>query len=81
MLRMTENVVFVGSNTQGSIMFGNVMPMTLPNTGLPVRFGASIHFWEGTGNTEGVGFLPDLWVNPVDAEDAVVRLCRYYGLI
>ena len=80
-LRMTENVVFVGSNTQGSMMFGNVMPMTLPNTGLPVRFGASIHFWEGTGNTEGVGFLPDLWVNPVDAEDAVVRLCRYYGLI
>jgi len=31
-------------------------------------------------NRDGVGYLPDLWVNPVEAPVAVARLCGYYGL-
>ena len=31
-------------------------------------------------NRDGVGYLPDLWVNPPDALDAVARMCEYYGL-
>lgn len=42
--------------------------------------GSKISFYDYTGLSEGVGVQPDLWVNPADALDAVVRLCGYYNL-
>lgn len=79
-LRTLENVVFVGSNTYGCQIFGNVFPIWLPHSGARIQMGASFFFHNRAENTEGVGLLPDLWVNPADAMDAVERLCDYYSL-
>lgn len=79
-LRTLENVIQVGGNTAGSIRFGNVCSARLPATGLRVQFGTNISASETLENREGVGYLPDLWVNPADALDAVERLVKYYGL-
>ncbi len=80
-MRMVGNTIFVGSNTSGAYLVANNNSCYLPHSGIRVYFGTGLLLGPGGENIEGVGFLPDLWVNPVDAEDAVVRLCRYYGLI
>lgn len=64
-LRQLENVVFVGENTGGIGQFGEVTYFALPNSGLPVQFGTKLFFPPDLSLTEGVGFLPDLWV-PTD---------------
>lgn len=69
-----------GSNTYGGDMFGNVCSFYLPYSGLKITCGITIGFMETTQNTEGIGILPDLWVNPADAMDAVLRLIDHYGL-
>lgn len=80
MLRTMDNVITVGGDTGGATNFGNIMELHLPNSGIKLRFGTSFSFFEGADNIEGVGILPDLWVNPADAQDAVLRLIGYYGL-
>ena len=78
-LRYRANTLFVGSNTAGCYL-NNVQDFQLPNSGLPIRAGNSLLLDGVLGNVDGKGFLPDLWVAPDDALDAVSRLCAYYGL-
>lgn len=79
-MQWVDNAVFIGSNTMGCAMFGNVVSCKLPDSRLRIQFGTSMN-WCGTReNIEGVGFMPDLWVPPQDGLDAALRLCRYYGL-
>ncbi|MBK8901677.1 MAG: hypothetical protein IPM53_10875 [Anaerolineaceae bacterium] len=61
-LRQLENVVFVGENSGGVGQFGEVAHFVLPNTGLPVFFGTKLFFPPDLSFTEGIGFLPDVWV-------------------
>lgn len=79
-LSSLENSVRVGSNTMGCCMTGNLMEVYLPKTGVQLRFGSSLDLYGGTKNLDGIGLLPDLWVPPQEAEDAVLRLISYYGL-
>ena len=79
-LSSLENAVRVGSNTMGCCMTGNLMDLYLPKSGVRVRFGSSLDLYDGTGNTDGRGLLPDLWVPPQEAEAAVLRLISHYGL-
>lgn len=79
-LRTVNQVVTVGSNTAGCTISGNRITYYLPHSGIKTAFGLSFGFRETADNIEGVGILPDLWVNPVDAQDAVLRLIDYYGL-
>lgn len=79
-LRTVNQVVTVGSNTAGATIFGNRMTYYLPHSGVEMGFGPSFGFRETANNIEGIGILPDLWVNPADAQDAVLRLIDYYGL-
>ena len=81
LLRTVENVVVVGSNTSGTGICGNVCySFCLPHSGVSVGFGTKLNFSETLENHDGTGFFPDLWVNPDDALDAVLRLCARYGL-
>lgn len=79
-LNTADNVICVGTNTAGVLQFGNVCEFFLPHSGLFLRMGSKISFYDYVGLSEGVGVQPDLWVNPTDALDAVVRLCGYYNL-
>lgn len=79
-LRTLDNVVFVGSNTSGGALAGGIRYFQLPNSGVYFSFGTMLSLAEDGSNVDGVGYLPDLWVNPADAQDAVLRLIRHYGL-
>ncbi len=79
-LRGMDNTLFIGSNTGGCNFLGNTCDFHLPNSGLSITFGFTITFWETMQNREGIWILPDLWVNPADAMDAVLRMVEYYDL-
>lgn len=80
MLTLGKQVVLVGTNTNGCLNFGNAYELYLPNTGIELRFGANCSFYQSLEHTDGIGYSPDLWVEPSDSLDAVIRLCNYYGL-
>jgi len=75
-LRNLKNVVFVGTNTKGCDLFGNCVLYKLPNTGLMLYFGTSLHLTEGL--EEGTGFLPDIWVGSNDSLERVLKLIANY---
>lgn len=79
-LHSVENVLVVGAPSSGCALVPNNWNFYLPNTGIEVYFGTGLGFCEAMENRDGVGFLPDLWVNPTEAPAAVARLCAYYGL-
>lgn len=80
MLTMGKRVVLVGTNTMGCMNFGNINSLYLPNSGIKLCFGTECCFYQSLDKTDGIGCFPDLWVEPDDSLDAVVRLCNYYGL-
>jgi len=79
-LRQMENVVIVGVNTMGVLVTGMVADVVLPYSGLGVRFGVSLNVRPDLSQFEGVGFAPDLWVNPADSMDRVFRFIERYRL-
>ncbi len=81
LLSLGNHVILVGCNTMGCSTFANNASYYLPNSGIELYFGKSLCFYDTLENKEGVGIFPDLWVNPADSLDAVVRMCKYYGLI
>ena len=70
----------VGGLTCGAYLAGNNIDLYLPHSGLHCRIGTSLIANETNENRDGVGYLPDLWVEPSTALDAVKRLIDYYGL-
>jgi len=80
-IRTIENVVLVGGSTGGTAGPSGAtnQHMVLPNTGLFVNFGATLSISPGY-TEEGYCFEPDIWVNPVDAADAIYRLCEFYDI-
>ena len=70
----------VGGLTCGAYLAGNNIDLYLPRSGLHCRIGTSLIANETNENRDGVGYLPDLWVEPSTALDAVKRLIDYYGL-
>ncbi len=80
-LRSMDNVLILGSNTSGCSLVPDNHTYYLPHTGLSLFFGTGLSFDERLENRDGTGFLPDLWVDPQYAEEAVLRLCKYYDLM
>ena len=79
-LHSVENTLVVGIPSGGCALVPNNMHFYLPNTGVELYFGTGLCLIETDENRDGVGYLPDLWVNPVEAPVAVAWLCGYYGL-
>lgn len=64
-LHQLDNVVFVGENSGGVGQFGELARFVLPNTALPIYFGTKLFFPADLSLSEGIGYLPDVWV-PAD---------------
>jgi C-terminal processing protease CtpA/Prc len=81
-LRQLENVLFVGLNTRGVSVAGNVplQPPRLPHSGLTVSFGVSLSVRNDLSQFEGVGFKPDLWVPPGQSLERVLKFIERYGI-
>ena len=78
--RMAADTLFVGGPTAGMALVPNNRVFYLPHSGLSCYFGTGLYFWETDENRDGIGFLPDLWVDPTEAMEATQRLIAYYGL-
>lgn len=73
-LRQLENVVFVGINTYGMMLSGNVGVCMLPKSELVLICGTKISLGEDLSNRDGLGHMPDFWVDP---EQALERAVKY----
>lgn len=80
-LKSMENVIVVGSNSYGASFTSNTTTTKyLPNSGIAISYGNDFTLYGDKGYDELDGFLPDLWVEPKDALDAVLNLYKYYDL-
>ncbi len=66
-LRQLENVVFVGENSGGATVYGDVTVYYLPNSGLRVQLDYKLFPPLDLSDIEGKGFMPDLWVPSSEA--------------
>ncbi len=82
MYRLMSNTLIVGSNTEGCLIGGDVCHFFLPNSGIYAAIGTGFHL-SGTAETpslEGIGYMPDVFVNSKEALDLSLAMIEYYGL-
>ena len=79
-LHSVENTLVVGAPSGGCALVPNNMHLYLLHTGEELYYGTGACFHDTMENRDGIGYLPDLWVPPVEAPVAVARMCEYYGL-
>jgi hypothetical protein len=75
-LRQVEHVVFVGENTAGAGIFGEVTAHQLPNSALPVLLGCKLFIPVDLEFTEEKGLFPDVWVPAEYALDYTVAALK-----
>lgn len=78
--RTAADTLTVGAPTMGCSLTPNNLPLYLPRSSLGCYFGTGLSLSESGENLDGTGFLPDLWVEPATALDAVKNLIEYYNL-
>lgn len=78
--RTAADTLFVGGPTAGMALVPNNMYLYLPHSGLQCYFGTGLYFCETDENRDGVGYLPDLWVEPTQAMELTQKLIEFYGL-
>lgn len=67
-----DNVTFIGENTMGCQLVGNIKPWILPHSKIKVSFGSALFMEKDLKLIEGVGFFPDLWTDPMLALDRAI---------
>jgi len=77
-LRQMENVILVGENTSGATLVGNIGHFFLPYSNQLVQMGVSLFLELDLSNKEGIGFKPDIWVEPGQALDLVLKFVENY---
>jgi hypothetical protein len=75
-LRRMDNVIFIGSNTAGAFFTGDVGVCQLPYSNVTVRIPTSIRFEPDFVNRDGIGYLPDIWVEPEHALEYAIEFAR-----
>lgn len=73
LLRQFENVVFVGENTKGLMVSASPAWGTLPHSRLPFVLTVDISLKDAREGLEGIGYKPDIWVDPGTALERVLR--------
>lgn len=73
-MRTLSNVTVIGSNTYGCDFCGDLQYYHLPNSGIIISFGTSLTFYNNMEDNDGIGYLPDIWVNPIDALENTINL-------
>lgn len=82
-LRQFENVVFIGTNTSGSLIFGDPVKGKLPNSYIGTHWGTALKLEVESGkfvDREGIGYLPDFWVQSEHAFDIALNFIHKYGV-
>jgi hypothetical protein len=77
-LRQLENVVFVGTNTQGCLLTEDPGYIILPASRIGFSFCVVLNIRPDLSQFEGIGFMPDLWVQPGESLERVVKFVDRY---
>ncbi|MEG1256587.1 S41 family peptidase [Clostridium sp.] len=80
-LKDFNNVVVVGTNTNGTLQSSNIELGYLPNSQIEFSYGNWLKIFDDEFFKEGEGIKPDLWVDGDDALDLVLKLISNYELI
>lgn len=75
-LRQMESVVFIGTNTSGTVLAGDPIMGKLPMSYIGTYWGTNLKLDVESGKLmgrEGIGFLPDFWVQSEDALDIALK--------
>ena len=78
------NTLMVGTNTSGCALAGNYIYAKLPKSGIILGLGTFCwdypnDYYKGM-NPEGIGFMPDVFVDGKDALDLSMKMIEYYGI-
>lgn len=76
-----ENVVVIGSNSGGYQLSGNVYAIRLPKTGIMNTITSSFYFTYNPINVDGKGYTPDVWCNPKESLNAVLKMLLMQNII
>ena len=79
-----NNTLFVGTNTNGCMLAGECVYVQLPNSKMVFRIGTLYidsckEYYKGM-NPEGIGLMPDVFVNSTEAFDLSMKMIEYYGI-
>lgn len=79
-LRTLNNVLFIGTNSSGTVLIGSNTSWFLPNSNIAINSGTNINLPPTMENIDGKGFYPDLWVNSEDIVNRVINFINKYDL-
>ncbi len=79
-----RNTLFVGTNTNGCCLSGACVCVQLPNSTIALRLGTNYfdmfnNYYNGQ-HPEGIGLMPDVFVNSTEALDLSIKMIEYYGI-
>lgn len=77
-LAQLDNVVFIGLNTYGALLTGDVGVCQLPHSKLYLAVGTSLLQEKDFVNRDGLGYFPDFWVDPDYALDRALKFIDKY---
>ena len=80
LLTTMDNVLVVGSNTDGCQLGGNNFSICLPNSGIRCYIGTELCFVNDMTNLDCIGYTPDIWCNPATAMESVLNMLKQYEL-
>lgn len=75
-LSQVENVIFVGENTEGALVFGQMTYHRLPHSKLLVQLPTSLNIPLDLELREEKGLFPNLWIPAEDALNCAVAALR-----
>lgn len=79
-----SNTLFVGTNTSGCFLSSSGYSLQLPNSTIVIRISTSyLDFYNDHYNgqhPEGIGLMPDVFVNSTEALDLSMKMIEYYGI-
>lgn len=79
-----RNTLIVGTNTSGCVLSGACVCVQLPNSTIVFRLGTNYFdmfndHYKGQ-HPEGIGLMPDVFVNSTEALDLSMKMIEYYGI-
>ena len=81
---LIRNTLFIGTNTSGCCLSGACVCVQLPNSTIALRLGTNYfdmfnNYYKGQ-HPEGIGLMPDVFVNSTEALDLSMKMIEYYGI-
>ena len=79
-----SNTLFVGTNTSGCFLSASGSYLQLPNSTIVIRISTLyLDFYNDHykgQHPEGIGLMPDVFVNSTEALDLSMKMIEYYGI-